>query len=78
MTETVELFVKRRLHLIVDLRSAIHLTPFGGVADAFRHEDAVTVDDGAATADVVGRIGGLMVKLLFPHRLTRHRLACQG
>ena len=77
ITEFVELFVKRCLHLIVDLRTAIHLAPLCLIAHLVDHENAMAFHHGAATTDVVGRIGGLGLELRLVGGLATRRLARQ-
>ena len=77
MSQFIELFVKRGLYLVIDLGTAIYLTPLGGIAHTFHYENAIAIDDRGATADVIGGIGSLMIELLFPNGLLCHRLASQ-
>ena len=75
--EAVKLLIERSLHLVVDLRTTIHLTPFRGVADLLDHKHAMAFHDRAAATDVVRRIGGIRVEVLLVDGLAARGLTRQ-
>ena len=60
----VELLVKRRFDRIVNLRFLIHLAHLGGITHLEGTHHAMSLHDFRPAQHMIGRIGGVTVKML--------------